>query len=33
MSTSLAAATTWWAVYYADHQLVSLAVRYGSSSC
>ena len=26
--SSLAAATAWWAVYYSDHQMVSLVVRY-----
>ena len=28
VTASLAAATTWWAVYYADHQMVSLVVRF-----
>lgn len=28
IAASLAAATTWWAVYYSDHQMVSLVVRY-----
>lgn len=28
LAASFAAATQWWAVYYSDHQMVSLVVRY-----
>ena len=28
IATSFGAATQWWAVYYSDHQMVSLVVRY-----
>lgn len=28
LTASLSALSQWWAVYYADHQMVSLVVRY-----